>query len=179
LPTSAHQCLRAILNDADPDIPEALRTCDPAGVVTLAWDPPARWRIDVTEAGLTTTAIVVGNHGMVCGPSHGIGRPCRSRSVDTIARTFPFHQLIAAVDTTSHETEIDAGGPITVRSGTVAGAPVRCYRRSSGAASATWCFAVGGALMSLVLRTDERAPTIAEAERISDDVLGSRFIMPT
>jgi hypothetical protein len=179
LPVSAHQCLRAILNDADPDIPGALRTCDPAGVVTLAWDPPARWRIDVTEAGLTTTAIVVGNHGIVCGPRHGIVGPCRSRSVDAIARTFPFHQLIAAVGSTSQEAGIDAGGPITFRSGAVAGTPVRCYRRSSGAASVTWCFAIGGALLSLVLRTDERAPTIAEAERISDDVAATRFIMPT
>ncbi len=178
LPISAHQCLREFAEKRS-QIPMGLRFCNPAGVVTLAWDPPARWRIDVTEAGLTSTAIVVGNHGIVCGPTHGIRESCRSRSVDAIARTFPFHQLIAAVGATSDEAGIDAGGPITVRSGAVAGTPVRCYQRSSGAASATWCFAVGGALLSLVLRTDGRAPTIAGAERISNDVVAKSFTMPT
>jgi hypothetical protein len=178
LPISAHQCLReyALVRS---DIPMALRTCDPAGVVTLVWDPPARWRIDVTEAGKTTTAIVEGNHGIVCGLSHGDGGSCRSGSVGTIARTFPFHQLIAAVGATSREAGVEAASGITVTSRIVAGMPVRCYQRRSGTASATWCFAVEGALLSLVLRTEGRAPTIVEAERISDDVSPGRFVIPT
>jgi hypothetical protein len=178
LPVSAHQCLReyALVRS---DIPMALRTCDPAGVVTLAWDPPARWRIDVTEAGETTTVIVVGNHGVVCGPSHAGDRSCRSRSVGMIARTFPFHELIAAAVATSREIGIEDRGEITVTSRVVAGTQVRCYRRRSGDASATWCFAAGGALLSLVLRTVGRAPTIAEAERISEDVATDRFVVPT
>jgi hypothetical protein len=178
LPISAHQCLReyALVRS---DIPMALRTCDPAGVVTLAWDPPARWRIDVTEAGKTTTAIVVGNHGVVCGPSRGDDGSCRSGSVGAIARTFPFHQLIAAVGATSREAGVEDGSGITVTSRIVAGMPVRCYQRRSGATSATWCFDVGGALLSLTLRTAGRGPTIVEAERISDDVAAGRFAMPT
>jgi hypothetical protein len=178
LPISAHQCLREYVLVRS-DIPMGLRICDPAGVVKLAWDPPARWRIDVTEAGETTTAIVAGDHGMVCGPSNGSGGSCRSGSVGEIARTFPFHQLIAAVGATSREAGIQVGGEITVRSRIVAGIPVRCFQRRSGTASVTWCFAAGGALLSLVLRTEGRAPTIAEAERISDDVVPGRFVIPT
>jgi hypothetical protein len=178
LPISAHQCLREYVLVRS-DIPMGLRTCDPAGVVTLTWDPPTRWRIDVTEAGKTTTAIVVGNHGIVCGPSHGGGGSCRSRSVGTIARTFPFHQLIVAAGATSRESGIEEGGMITVRSRTVAGMPVRCYQRQSDEASVTWCFAVGGALLSLVLRIDGRAPTIAETEHVSDEVAPGDFVIPT
>jgi hypothetical protein len=178
MPISAHQCLREyVLVRAD--IPMGLRTCDPAGVVTLTWDPPTRWRIDVTEAGKTTTAIVVGNRGVVCGPSKGDGGSCRSRSAGSIARTFPFIELIAAVGATSKEAGIEGGGEITVRSRIVAGTPTRCYQRRSEAASVTWCFAAGGALLSLALRTEGRAPTIAEAERVSEDVTPGRFTMPT
>jgi hypothetical protein len=178
MPVSAHQCLRAYVLVRS-DLPMGLRICDPAGVVTLTLDPPARWRIDVTEAGETTTAIVVGNRGIVCGPSLGAGRSCKPRSVASITRTFPFHQLIAAAGATSHEADIDPGGPITVKTSTVAGTPVRCYRHGSGEASATWCVADGGALLSFVLRTIGRAPTIAEAERISDHVAADSFVMPT
>jgi hypothetical protein len=179
MPVSAHQCLRATINDSEPDIPGALRTCDPAGVVTLASDPPSRWRLDVTEAGETTTAIVVGNHGIVCGPSRGTGRSCRPQPIAAIMRTFPFHQLIAVAGATSREAGIEDGGGITAMSRIVAGMSVRCYRRRSGEASATWCFAAGGALLTLVLRTVGRAPTVAEAERISNDVAADRFDVPT
>jgi hypothetical protein len=176
LPISAHQCLREYVLVRS-DIPMGLRTCDPAGVVKLTWDAPERWRIDVTEAGKTTTAIVVDNRGIVCAPLD-VPRSCTPQSAASITRTFAFHQLIAAVGATSREAGIDDDDGITVTSRTIAETPVRCYQRRSGEASATWCFAAGGALLSLVLRTDGRAPTIAEAERVSDDVAPGRFVMP-
>jgi outer membrane biogenesis lipoprotein LolB len=177
LPASAHQCLREFV-DYREDIPDALRTCDPAGVVTLVWDPPKRWRIDVTEALTTTTAIVVGDRGVVCDSSTGAARTCRSQPVHEIVRTFPFHELIATTGATSRQVGIAAGGPTTVRERIVAGSSVRCFERLSGETSATWCFTPDGRLASLAIRTEGRGPTTAIAERVSGEIDAARFVGP-
>jgi hypothetical protein len=177
LPASAHQCLRGFVDERE-DIPHALRMCDPAGVVTLVWDPPTRWRIDVSEGETTTTAIVVGDRGVTCDLTRGTARACRTHPAREIARTFPFHELIAAIATTSREMGVAPDGPVTVRIESVAGSSVRCYQRRSEETSVTWCFAPDGALLSMAIRTEGRGPTIAVAETVTDMVDGDRFARP-
>lgn len=176
-PASAHQCLRQVVGDRS-EIPMGLTMCDPAGVVTLAWDPPTRWRLDVTEAGATTSAVVIGSRGVVCERTDGPDATCRSQPVNEIARAFPFHELIAGVRPTVQEVGITPGGSITVTEGVVAHTQVRCFERGSAQSGVTWCFA-GDVLLSLTLRLEGRAPTIAEAERFSGDVADERFEPPT
>ena len=177
LPESVHQCLRAVVSERT-GIQKGLRMCDPSGVVTLLWDPPGRWRLDVAEGGAITTVIVVGRDGLVCERPDGAERSCRSRSIEAILRDVPFRELIAGVDPTLRSVGLRPGEPITTTSEIVAGVPARCYAMRSGASAARWCFAGDGALLSLELLTEGRAPTIIEAVRVSDAVDDAGFDPP-
>jgi hypothetical protein len=174
LPESVHQCLRAVVEESS-GVAAALRYCDPRGIVTLVWDPPRRWRLDVGEAGTTTSAIVVGGDGLICVR----GEPsCRSHTVDAILDDLPFAELITGVAATARSAGLSADGPVTMTEDVVAGIPVRCLERRAGASAARWCFADDGALLSLALETEGHAPTIIEATRLSDDVDDARFDPP-
>lgn len=177
LPESVHQCLRAVVSERT-GIQKGLRMCDPSGVVTLLWDPPGRWRLDVAEGGITTTAIVAGQDGLMCERPMGGGVSCRSRSIDAILGVVPFRELIAGVTRTLRSVGLSPGGPVTSTAGVVAGVPVRCFGSRSGTSAARWCFADEGALLSLELMTEGRAPTIIEAVRVSDEVDDARFDPP-
>lgn len=177
MPVSVHQCLRAMLDD-DRELQEVLEECDPSGVVTLVWDPPRRWRIDVAEAGTTTIAIVIGHAGVTCERPDGGPASCRSRAADAILGHLPFHELILGVGRALRGVGLSPEAPVTMTPGFVAGIPVRCYERRSGSSSAQWCFALDGALLSLELRTDGRGPTFVEAVRVSDRVDDERFDPP-
>jgi hypothetical protein len=174
LPESVHQCMRAVVEERS-GVAAALRFCDPNGVVTLVWDPPLRWRLDVEEAGTTTSAIVVGRDSILCERPDGAERSCRSRAVDAILGDLPFRELIAGVARTLRSVGLSPGGSITVSPDLVAGEPVRCFERRSGASAARWCFADEGELLSLELMTEGRAPTIIEAASVSDKVEDARF----
>jgi hypothetical protein len=174
LPESVHQCLRAVVEDRS-GIPKALRFCDPKGVVTLVLDPPRRWRLDVEEGGTTTTAIVVGYDGILCERPDGAEASCRPRSVDALLADVPFRELIVDAVSTARDVHLSPGAPITVTTGVVAGVPVRCFERRSGSSAARWCFAGDGALLSITLETEGRAPTIVEATRLSHAVDNARF----
>jgi hypothetical protein len=156
-------------------VPAALRYCDPSGIVTLIWDPPRRWRLDVREAGTTITAIVVGDDGLICVRGEP---PCRSRRVGAILDELPFGELIAGVAQTAQSTGLSADGPVTMTEDVVAGILVRCLERRAGASAARWCFAEDGALLSLALGTEGHAPTTIEATRVSDEIEDARFVPP-
>jgi hypothetical protein len=174
LPESVHQCLRAVVEERS-GVAAALRYCDPSGIVTLVWDPPRRWRLDVGEAGTTTITIVVGDDGLTCVR----GEPsCRSRTVDVILDDLPFAELITGVAETARSAGLPADGPVTMTEDVVAGIPVRCFERRAGASVARWCFADDGALLSLAIETQGHAPTIIEATRVSEEVDGKRFDPP-
>lgn len=174
LPESVHQCLRAVVEERS-GVAAALRYCDPSGIVTLVWDPPRRWRLDVGEAGTTTTAIVVGDDGLICVR----GEPsCRPRTVDSILDDLPFGELIHGVAETARSAGLSADGPVLMTEDIVAGIPVRCLERRAGASAARWCFAGDGVLLSLALETDGHAPTTIEATRVSDAVDDARFDPP-
>ena len=174
LPESIHQCLRAVVEERS-GVAAALRYCDPSGIVTLVWDPPRRWRLDVEEAGTTTTAIVVGEGGLIC---VRVEPSCRSRPVDAILDDFPFVALVTGVAETARSAGLSADGPVTMTEDVVAGIPVRCFERRAGSSAARWCFADEGALLSLALETEGHAPTIIEATRVSDQIDDARFDQP-
>jgi hypothetical protein len=174
LPESVHQCLRAVVEERS-GVPAALRYCDPSGIVTLVWDPPRRWRLDVEEAGTTTTTIVVGDEGLICVR----GEPsCRARNSGQIVDELPFVELISGFARTARSTGLSSDGPVTMTEDIVAGIPVRCLERRAGASAARWCFADDGALLSLELDTEGHAPTIIEATHVSDEVDDARFRLP-
>ena len=169
LPSSAHQCLRQLVDDRA-DIPIGLAKCDPAGVARLLWDPPTRWRLEVTEAYRTVSATVDGERSVVCARANGGDERCRRRSSDRLVRSFPFHELVTGVPSVLDELGIDGLGPVTITHGRVGTAAVDCFVRASGASSAEWCFGSDGTLLALTLSAEGRAPTSVEVRRVTSDV---------
>jgi len=178
LPSSAHQCLRRFVDDRE-DIPIGLAKCDPAGVARLVWDPPTRWRLEVTEADRKISATVVGERSVVCARATGGDERCRRRSRDRLARSFPFHELVTSIRSVLQELDIDALGPVTVTHRQVATAAAVCFERSSSGSSAEWCFGSDGTLLALELREEGRAPTFVEVKRVSSDVRRISFDAPS
>jgi hypothetical protein len=170
MPSAAHQCLRRYVDDRA-DIPIGLAKCDPAGVARLLWDPPTRWRLEVTEAYSTVSATVDGDRSVVCSRVDGGDERCRRRSSDRLVRSFPFHELVTGVRSVLDELGIDGLGPVTVTHRRVGTAAADCFERTSGASSAEWCFGSDGTLLALTLSAEGRAPTSVEVRRISSDVL--------
>jgi hypothetical protein len=152
------------------DIPIGLAKCDPAGVARLLWDPPTRWRLEVTEAYRTVSATVDGERSVVCARANGGDERCRRRSSDRLVRSFPFHELVTGVPSVLDELGIDGLGPVTITHGRVGTAAVDCFVRASGASSAEWCFGSDGTLLALTLSAEGRAPTSVEVRRITSDV---------
>ena len=169
LPSAAHQCLRQLVDDRA-DIPIAQAKCDPAGVARLLWDPPARWRLEVTEANRTVSATVDEERSVVCVRANGREERCRRRSSDRLVRSFPFHELVTGVRSVLDELGIDGLGPVTVTHRRVGIAAADCFARSSGESSAEWCFGSDGTLLALTLSAGGRAPASAEVRRISSDI---------
>jgi hypothetical protein len=178
LPSSAHQCLRRFVDDRA-DIPIGLAKCDPAGIARLVWDPPARWRLGVTEAGRTVSATVVGDRSVMCAWVNGRAERCRRRSGERLIRRFPFHELVAGVRSVLQELGIDALGPVTVTHRPVGSTVADCFERASGGSSAEWCFGSDGTLLALELHAEDRAPTLVEVMRISSDVRWTSFDAPS
>jgi len=177
LPSSAHQCLRRFVDDRA-DIPIGLAKCDPSGVARLVWDPPDRWRLEVTEANRTISATVVGDRATVCARANGRDERCRRRAGDRLVRGFPFHELVTGVRAVLDELGIDGLEPVTVTHRSVGIAVADCFERASGGSSAVWCFGSDGALLALELHAEDRAPTLVEVKRISSDVRWTSFDAP-
>lgn len=137
----------------------------------MVWDPPARWRLEVTEAYRITSATVVGDRSVVCVQANGGDERCRLwRSSDRPVQALPFHELVAGVGSVLHELGIDPLGPVTVTHRLVGNAAADCFERASDGSSAEWCFGSGGTLLALELRAEDRAPTFVEVKRFSADV---------
>jgi len=143
----------------------------------LVWDPPARWRLEVTEAYRITSATVVGDRSVVCVQANGRDERCRLwLSSDRPVQALPFHELVAGVGSVLHELGIDPLGPVTVTHRLVGNAAADCFERASDGSSAEWCFGSGGTLLALELRAEDRArhSSKSSASRPTSDGLGVR-----
>ena len=158
--------------------PGSLRHCGSAirtASSLSSGDPPRRWRLEVEEAGTSTTAIVAGRDGILCEQPNGAEASCRPRSLDALLTDVPFRELIVDAVSTARGVHLSPGAPVTVTTDMVAGVLVRCFERQSGSSAVRWCFAGDGALLSITLETEGRAPTIIEATRVSHAVDDARF----
>jgi hypothetical protein len=164
LPMSAHQCLRGFVDERE-DIPIALELCDPGGLARIRLTGRTRWSIDVEEGGTILRAIVQGRRGLTCVE----GDLCRRRVPSAIVRSFPFHELIGGVDDTLDEISVGSSGTVTIARRESGDTDVDCFEVGTATASATWCFDDEGILRTLRIRTPGRAPTIAEAARVSSE----------
>jgi hypothetical protein len=183
LATSPHQCLRQIVGAAI-DRQTALRMCLRAGVITLAWDPPGRWRMDVSSADGTFTLISTPTASYLCRHVHGGVAACAVRSSIDVENGTPFRFVLMRPRQVLDEIGAKAEGAVTQTSErTIAGLSADCFSAAGDEEQAVdrveWCYSGGGILLFFSTATEEGGSTTLEATTASTEVSDAEFVPPS
>jgi hypothetical protein len=179
-PATAHLCLRQMFDqDFGQDRTDLLRRCSRQGRLRLTWDPPHRWRMDITSPVDAYSIVSRGEGAFLCRDPHAIRR-CRSISSRIAIRSSPFGFLFMRPGRLVRE--IGASG-VSVSSSAIeadgAGDLAECFAANGIETWVVWCYSTEGILDSLMMGSSERGWTRIEAESISSGVDEDRFEVPT
>ena len=173
-PVSTHQCLRQLVETVT-DRTAALRKCSRQGRLKLTWDPPDRWRMDVTSPVDGFRILSIGDGGLLCPAAHN-DRGCRSVSRPEARRASPFDFLFMSPG--SILDAIGAEGPVASEPGAeVAGVPVECFAASGRRGRAEWCYSTKGVFLSFLVGEGDDLTTL-EAVAASSQVSEGDFVLP-
>jgi hypothetical protein len=172
--SSPHQCLRQMVGDAVGG-QSGLRICSGNGEMRLAWDPPARWRIDQRAPDGRLTLLSTPDGNVRCRVAEPAGLRCVPAETNG-----PFGSLVdppaLALD--------EIGAPVTVEAGrTIAGIRSECFMVEGGPAEAIhraeWCYSGDGLLLFALDQVEGGRVRIAEATEVSTGVSDRDFIVPS
>jgi hypothetical protein len=173
-PASSHQCLRQLVGGAI-DRQTGLRMCSRQGRLKLTWDPPDRWRMDVTSPVDTFSVISTDEIRVLCPAAAGQG--CRSISTRVAKRASPFRflftspdRILRAIGATDEELISEPGRDVT-------GAAVECFSARGRRGRAEWCYSRGGVLLSFLGGEGDDLKTL-EAVAVSSQVSEGDFELP-
>ena len=183
LATSPHQCLRQTVEEAI-DRQTALRLCLRAGVITLAWDPPGRWRMDVSSADGTFTLISTPTASYLCRHVDGGVAGCADRSSTEVENGTPFRFIFMRPRQVLDEIGAKPEGTVTQTSErTIAGLSADCFSAAGGEKQSMdrveWCYSGAGILLFFSTATEEGGSTTLEATVVSTEVSDAEFVPPS
>lgn len=181
--TSPHQCLRQMVGGAI-DRQTALRTCLREGEITLAWDPPGRWRMDVSSASGTFTLISIPTASYLCRYVDGGVAGCAVRSSTEVENGTPFRFIFMRPRQVLEEIGAKAEGAVTQTSErTIAGLSADCFsaagEKEQEIDRVEWCYSGGGILLFFSTATAEGGSTTLEATAVSTEVSDAEFVPPS
>jgi hypothetical protein len=179
-PATAHLCLRQMFDhDFGQDRTDLLRRCSRQGHLRLTWDPPHRWRMDITSPVDAYSIGSTDEGGFLCRDPGAVGR-CRSISSRIAIRSSPFGFLFMRPNRLVRE--IGASG-VSVSSSAIeadrVGGVAECFAADGNGTWVVWCYSTGGILVSMMMGSSERGWTRIEAESISGSVDEGRFEVAT
>jgi hypothetical protein len=171
-PESSHQCLRQLVETVT-DRLAALRKCSRQGHMKLTWDPPDRWRMDVTSPVDSFRILSTGDGGLLCAAARN-DRGCRSISKPEARRMSPFGFLFMSPG--SILDAIGSGDAMVISEpGTeVAGVDAECFAASGHRGRAEWCYSDEGVLLSYLRGAGDDLTTL-EAVTVSSRVSEADF----
>jgi hypothetical protein len=174
-PASSHQCLRQLVGGAI-DRQTGLRMCSRQGRLKLTWDPPDRWRMDVTSP-VDSYRILSTTDGSVLCDATEVERTCRSIPAGQAKRASPFgflflspDQILRAIGSSDEEVVPEPGTDM-------AGTSVACFAARGRRGRVEWCYSRGGALLSFLEGAGADLATL-EAVAVSDQVFEGDFELP-
>ena len=167
--TSLHQCLRQMFEE---DRQAAIRVCSGQGAATLIWDPPGRWRMDVSAPVRASTLMVVPAGGYVC--REGVeDRSCVGISREEAEKRTGFGFIFWDPAQLLERVGANVPGSVTETAArTIAGTRAECFSAAAGSTKeleVEWCYSEDGVLVFFSGTEDDSATTL-EATRISSDV---------
>jgi hypothetical protein len=164
--------------DTREDIVPSLRRCSGQGELELAWDPPKRWRVEVTTPIDRFTVISTRGRTWICRRSGNLHR-CRTTSTALASAEAGIDILFRRPEQVLHvigadEVHVsDRGAPEGI------GSPVECFRASGPNGHAEWCYTGDGALVSLLEGAGVSDWTVLEATTVTRGVDPTDFELST
>ena len=177
---SPHQCLRQMVGE-DNDRQTALRTCMQEGVIKLAWDPPGRWRMDVSSADGTFTLISTPTASYLCRDVDRGVAGCAVRSSTEVENGTPFRFLLMRPRQVFDEIGANDEGAVTQTSArTIAGLSADCFlaagKEKQEMDRVEWCYSGRGILLFFSTATQEGGSTTLEATAVTTEVSDAQFV---
>ncbi len=165
-PASTHQCLRQLVTSVN-DREEALRRCSRQGRMTLRWDPPDRWQMDVTSPIERFRIASAPSGSLLCGTTADPDGPCRAISSRRARTASPFGFLVMAPD----EVLAQVGAPPDAVQASPAtdliGEHLECFHASGPEEDVEWCYSEEGLLLSFLRGSAAGGWTSIEATSVS------------
>ena len=162
-PKAAHQCLRQMVEDTPASLAEAKLKCSRQGQLELTWDPPDRWRMEVTTPLGHFTVISSPVRTRLCagGDPHAcrtipMGRAIARAQADVFFRR-P-EQILEEIGT-SEVTSIASPAEAVV--------PVECFAASGHDEHVEWCYSADGVLLSFLRGSGRTGWESVEANEVS------------
>jgi len=171
-PASSHQCLRQLVGGVI-DRQTALRMCSRQGRLKLTWDPPARWRMDVTSP-VDRFSLLSTTHGSFFCPAAEGDRECSSISTPAAKRVSPFGFLFLSPGRILDGIGASDGAVVSEPGTEVAGVDVECFSTSGRRGRVEWCYSTEGVLLSFLVRAGDHLTTL-EAVAVSSQVFEGAF----
>ena len=181
--TSPHQCLRQLAGGAL-DVQTASRMCNGEGVMTLTWDPPDRWRMDVSSPDGAFVLISAPDAGYLCRGDEGSKSGCLARSPNDAEALAPFAFFFRSPARILEEIGADVDGAVTQSSErTIAGVLAECFSATGGSGHekdrVQWCYSKEGIPLYFLSRVEGGDSTTLEATQVSADISNADFLPPS
>jgi hypothetical protein len=170
-PASLHQCIRQLFlgDQSSIDRPTAVRMCARQGVLRLVWDPPDRWRMDVTTPNDEYALISSPGVSYRCKGAGENLSSCVARTSSQAERATSFRSVLATPEDVVVRIGADAHGSVRrALDRSIAGTKAECYWATGVSdQEAGWCFSTAGVLMFFTFSTADGASARLEATRVS------------
>jgi hypothetical protein len=169
-PLSEHQCLRQLFlgDQSSIDRATAVRLCSRRGVLQLTWDPPNRWRMDVTTPSEEYAVISAPPGSFRCANTGDVIRDCVDRKSGQAERATPFRWVLATPEAVLARIGADEEGAV-IRSPDrkIAGSNAECFWGSGVSdQEAGWCFSTSNVLVFFTISTSDGASARLEATHV-------------
>lgn len=179
--TSVHQCLRQVV---EASVETAIRMCNPKGEMTLTWDPPDRWRMELSNDRGSSTLLATPEGAYRCHQPLDETRACAPTSATELMSENPFGSILLPPSRILDGLGADAAKALIKLPGRqIAGLRAECFSavhpETDGVASrATWCFSKDGILLRSLIVLADTGTTMLEATEVSTSVSEADFDLP-
>ena len=168
---------------ADNDRQAAIGLCSGEGKLTLTWDPPDRWRMDVSNARGSSVLVSTPDGAYRCLRPDTGRRRCAPTSAGELASDAPFGAILLRPTRILDQLGPGAADALTaLPQRDIAGTGAECFSavlsgQNGDSRRAEWCYSEDGVLLASLVEVAEVGTTMLEAIEVSSGVSEADFVV--